>query len=130
MFFKRLLGSWRNLKRWVVNYEDEAERRLFATRLQIEQEQTTQHLLAALQQKDVLDRLDPSILSLIAGPGSLVTTASGKFYMSTGMGKLTIDNETVISISSQSPLGIKMKGCKMGDTVDMNGMKYLIIKID
>ena len=97
--------------------------------LQIEQEQTNQHLLAALQQKDVLDRLNPLLGSSVIGPGSIVTTQQRLFYISTGLGKLAVEGKTIISLSLQSPLGMKMKGLKVNDTVEMNGVRYTISNI-
>ena len=97
--------------------------------LQIEQEQTNQHLLAALQQKDVLDRLNPLIESSVVGPGSIIATAQSLFYMSTGLGKLVVEGKPIISLSLQSPLGMKMKGLKVNNTVEMNGVSYIILNI-
>jgi transcription elongation GreA/GreB family factor len=50
--------------------------------------------------------------------------------MSAGIGKITLTNETIISLSPLSPLGMKMMGKKINDTIKMNAVVYKIEKID
>ncbi len=64
-----------------------------------------------------LDRIADLPVSAIISEGSLVETEQDTYYISIGYGKL----EAVYAISIESPLGIELKGKKVGDRVEMRG---------
>ena len=64
-----------------------------------------------------LDRIADLPASTIISEGSLVETDHDTYYISIGYGKL----EAVYAISIESPLGIELKGKKVGDRVEMRG---------
>lgn len=98
--------------------------------LQIEQENNTRQLNELLQQKAVLEKLDASLQTEIAVRGSLVHTSKGIFYISLGLGKLKVENETVFSVSPDAPLGKLMLMKKMGDAFQFNNTVYEIISVE
>ena len=53
--------------------------------LQIEQENNSRQLKEVLQQKAVLEKLDPQIQTATIVRGSLVETNKGRFYISLGL---------------------------------------------
>jgi transcription elongation GreA/GreB family factor len=64
-----------------------------------------------------LDRLANLPPAAVITEGSLVETDQETYFISIGYGKL----DTVYAISIESPLGIELKGKKVGDRVEMRG---------
>jgi len=50
--------------------------------------------------------------------------------MSMALGKATIDGNSVIALSPQSPLGQKLLGLSTGDVAAINNNKYVIEAIE
>ena len=98
--------------------------------LQIEQANTRGQLQEALEQRSVLVTINPYIITKKVLPGSYVKTNKGNFYISVALGKLIIDGETVTAISPQSPLGAKLMGRCVHDTVTINTHTYLVESIE
>ena len=65
----------------------------------------------------------------IAGVGSLIKTNSGLFYISIGLGKVTIENKTIFVISAISPIGKLLLNKKEKDSFSFNGNQYHIKEI-
>ena len=95
----------------------------------IEQENTGRQLEVLLQQKAELQSFSAVNNSEIISPGALVNTDRGWLYVSASIGTAVVDGETVFALSPQSPLGKKLMGCKVNDTVDINGIKYTVATI-
>ena len=94
--------------------------------LQIEQEQVSKQLAEALAQLSVLDTIDTKIATAAITKGSLIRTNNGYFFMSIPVGKMLVNDETIIALSPQSPLGMRFIGLKAGDATEMNGRNYMI----
>ena len=98
--------------------------------LQIEQANTRGQLEDVLQKKAALKRINPVSSPEQIVNGSLVKTNRGYLYLSVALGKINTDGIDVIALSPQSPLGEKMIGLIVGDTVEMNGNFYIIEVIE
>ena len=98
--------------------------------LQIEQANTRGQLQEVLEKHLALINIKPDIITKKVLPGSYVKTNKGNFYISVALGKLIIDGETVIAVSPQSPLGAKLMGCCVHDTVTINTHTYLVESIE
>ena len=72
-----------------------------------------------------LDRLTDLPASAVISEGSLVVTDLETYYISIGYGKL----DAVYAISIESPLGIELKGKKVGERIEMHGQKITIKSI-
>jgi len=80
---------------------------------------------------------DMEILSLIAqrsatdqiGPGNLVTTGQGKYFIAIGVGKVDVDGSVYYCISAESPIGSLLCGKIVGDVIDFNGRKIEVVEI-
>jgi hypothetical protein len=94
--------------------------------LQIEQVQVQNQLDDFLIQKNILDRLDITLVNETIIPGSLITTNKGCFYLSVAAGKIIIDDIKIFAMSTNSPLGSKMLGAKVGDNITQNEFVYII----
>lgn len=98
--------------------------------LQIEQANTRGQMQEVLLQKAALEKINPTLSVQMIVTGSLIKTNRGYFFMSTALGKATIENITVIALSPQSPLGQKLMGLKAGDTAAINDIDYVIESIE
>lgn len=98
--------------------------------LQIEQENNSRQLKEALQQKATLKKLDPHLETETVIRGSLVHTNKGIFYISLGLGKLKVENETVFAVSPEAPLGKLLLMKKAGDAFQFNNTVYEILSIE
>ena len=98
--------------------------------LQIEQENNSRQLKEVLQQKAVLEKLDPHLQTEMIVRGSLVHTNNGIFYISLGLGKLKVDDETVFVVSPEAPLGKLLLMKKAGDEFQFNNTSYEILSVE
>jgi len=98
--------------------------------LQIEQANIRAQLQDVQEQRSVLVNINHDVITAKILPGSYVKTNKGNFYISVALGKINISGETVMAISPQSPLGAKLIGCCIHDTVTINTHSYLIESIE
>jgi hypothetical protein len=94
--------------------------------IQIEQETIGKQLKDAEEQKALLEKIDPNQNSTQIIKGSLVKTNRGYLFLSIALGKITVGEKTVMAISPQSPLGIKLMGLKVNDEAMINGVGYVV----
>ena len=72
-----------------------------------------------------LDRIADLPASMVISEGSLVETDQETYFISIGYGKL----DSIYAISIESPLGVELKGKKVGDRVEMRGRNITIKSI-
>ncbi len=97
--------------------------------LQIEQENSSRQLSEALKQKAVLEKIDSSPHPEQVVSGSLVKTNKGYFFICLGLGKITVDEQLIIALSPESPLGKQLMHVKQGDSIEFNGTGYIIEEV-
>lgn len=97
--------------------------------MHIEQEKLNYKLREVLDQKEVLDKIDSSLLHTNIALGSLVKANGIYLYVSLALTKINIEQVTIIALSPQSPLGTKLMGNKVGFEFEINSTKYLIQSI-
>jgi hypothetical protein len=97
--------------------------------MHLEQEKLNAKLREVVQQKAVLDKINPEIVSTIITLGSLVKANGIYLYLSLALPKISIDGVNVIALSPQSPLGNKLIGNSIGYAFEINTTKYLIEEI-
>lgn len=97
--------------------------------LQIEQANVRKQLHELLEQKAVMQKVNPVLTTVSVVTGSLVNTSKGYFFISVALGKALIDGNTVIALSPQSPLGKKLMSLKTGDIAEINNSRYVIESI-
>ncbi len=97
--------------------------------LQIEQANKRTQLQEALEQKATIEKLENVTNTTKIVHGSLVKTNKGYFYISVALGKAVVDDMAVIAISPQSPLGAKLMGLCVHESVEINGNVYLVEEI-
>lgn len=98
--------------------------------LQIEQKNTSQQLENLLSQKMVLDKILPAIAPIYITTGALVSTNNGCFFISIPLGKVIVDNVTVVVLSPHSPLGSQLMRLRGGESTIFNGVTYVVEQIE
>jgi len=97
--------------------------------MHIEQEKLNRKLQECLDQKVILDKIDPLSKAKKVSLGSLVKANGIYLYVSSALPKITIDGISIIALSPQSPLGNKLMGNEPGFSFEINGTTYLISEI-
>lgn len=97
--------------------------------MHLEQEKLNNKLGEFLQQKNILDKIDPTVIHTKAVLGSLVKANGMNLFISAALPKITVDGQSVIALSPQSPLGAKLLGMETGCTFEIGTTKYLIEEI-
>lgn len=72
-----------------------------------------------------LDRIADLPTSMVISEGSLVETDQETYFISIGYGKL----DSIYAISIESPLGVELKGKRVGDRIEMRGRNITIKSI-
>jgi hypothetical protein len=97
--------------------------------MHLEQEKLNHKLKEILQQKAILDKIDSNIVHQKIALGSVVQTNGMMLFISAALPKITIENQTIIAVSPQSPLGSKLMGNKVGFEFEIGATKYVIENI-
>jgi transcription elongation GreA/GreB family factor len=97
--------------------------------MHIEQERLNHKLSEFLEQKVVLDKIDPDAQHTIVSLGSLIKSDKLYLFVSTALPKIAIDGIQVIALSTQSPLGQMIMGMKVGDEFKFGSINYIIEEI-
>ncbi len=98
--------------------------------LQLEQDKINKQLGEAREQKALFEQIDFSKKHVQIRKGSLAKTRNTYLLVSLALAKIFVDGITVIALSPQSPLGIKLIGLKENDTAEINGTKYFIESVE
>ncbi|MES2794821.1 MAG: hypothetical protein V4683_02590 [Bacteroidota bacterium] len=96
---------------------------------QIDRDMYARQLDNAQNEKAILDKIDLTKPSISIGLGSLAHTSAGYFFLSISAGKIEIEGQMVMAVSPNSPIGIILKGKKVGDGFIFLGKEQLIISI-
>jgi hypothetical protein len=92
---------------------------------QLEVEKAIKILNETKQMSSIIQLLQPEKTRLKAELGALIITDLGLFYLSTGIGKIEIENQTVFCIGMNSPIGKSLLNKKIDEKFyfgDKNGI--------
>ncbi len=87
----------------------------------LEQEKLSQQLNILNEYQETLAKINPEDKHDKIQFGSLVKTNRGCFFFSVGIGKITIDNETIFCLTITTPIGNALVGKKVGEPSQFNG---------
>lgn len=96
--------------------------------MHLEQEKLTNKLREYLDMKAVLDKLEPHPTPKIA-LGSLIQANGIYLYMSCALPKISVNGQTIIALSPQSPLGQQLLGQEQGFSFQILGSQYTVGQI-
>ncbi len=88
---------------------------------QIERDRHAVQLADAVAMQQELSRIDPSRVCVVGQPGALIDTTTGRFFISISAGRLVADEQICFAVSPTSPVGLALRGRRMGETVTVNG---------
>lgn len=77
-----------------------------------------------------LTKLNPSHTTNVAAKGALVTTSKGTFYIAISLGSVKLLDKTYFVVSGDSPIGKLLIGKKAGESINWNGSRHEIVKIE
>jgi hypothetical protein len=80
--------------------------------------------------KYALDQIKLEPVAKKVQAGSLVFTNVASFFIAISVGKLILDDKTYLAISPASPMGLKLMGLKVGDSLTLNTQTHLILEIN
>ena len=98
--------------------------------MHLEQEKFNQKIREVLQQKNILDALNISKTSKKITSGSLVKANGMLFFVSTALPTITINQQKIMAVSKQSPLGSKLLGNTVGYSFKINETTYVVESIE
>jgi transcription elongation GreA/GreB family factor len=96
---------------------------------QLETEKLTAQLSEALNIKQNLTQINPTITNNTVVLGSMVYTNKGNFYIAASIGKVTITNEVFFAISPASPIGKLLLTKKEKESFSLNDNAYTILAV-
>jgi transcription elongation GreA/GreB family factor len=97
--------------------------------MHLEQEKLAVKLQEVLQQKAIIDRMDPSVRHTRVALGSLVEVNGLRLFIAAALPKITLGNHTILAVSTQAPLGSALWGQTVGYSTQINGKNYTITAI-
>jgi transcription elongation GreA/GreB family factor len=97
--------------------------------MHLEQEKLNHKLKEILDQKAILDKIDPNSNHNKIALGSMVQANGMLLFISAALPKINIDQSTIIAVSPQSPLGSKLMGNSEGFTFEINTSQFTVEKV-
>jgi hypothetical protein len=97
---------------------------------QLEVEKASKILNETKQMSSILQLLKPEKTKMKAELGALVETDLGIFYLSTGIGKIEIDNQIVFCIGMNSPIGKSLLNKKNSEKFYFADKEGIILNIN
>ena len=84
----------------------------------------------AQQERQIVERLDDSIIYKKGALGAFMRTSMGNFFLSVSIGQVEIDGDKVMIISPQSPIGALLIGKIVGDSFNFRGKETVIEMVE
>jgi transcription elongation GreA/GreB family factor len=97
--------------------------------MQLEIEKDSAQLSESLKLKYALDQIKLEPVAATIQTGSLVFTNVASFFIAISVGKLILHDKAYLAISPASPMGRKLMGLRVGDSLTLNGQTHLILEI-
>ena len=94
--------------------------------MQIEINKLGQQLAETQQMNMAIKVLDPNKKCTAVEPGAFIETDKILFYLCAGLGKINVNEQTIMVISPGSPLGKAMLNKKANEDAGVNGVVYKI----
>jgi len=81
------------------------------------------------QERVVLDKIGESESSSRGAVGALLETSAGWFFISVSLGAVKFSDQTILAVSSSSPVGISLLGKEAGDQFQFLNKPHKILAI-
>lgn len=80
-------------------------------------------------ERTVLERIGNTAVPVRGAVGSLIQTTAGWFFISVSLGVLKFEDETVIAVSSSSPVGMSLLGKSKNDKFRFQNKEHAIVEL-
>jgi hypothetical protein len=97
--------------------------------MQLEMEKNGAQLEQSVKLKRILDQIKIDRNFDRIQPGCLVLTDQSNFFIAISVGEVVIDKRTFLIVSQDSPIGVRMKGLKAGDSFIFNNKTHKIDQV-
>ncbi|MBN4071014.1 3-oxoacyl-ACP synthase [Crocinitomix catalasitica] len=94
--------------------------------MQLEVEKNMKQLAEAQKLKQLLAQIDPKRSCIQVEFGAAAETTNGNFYVCISAGKI---DDGYFAISPVSPIGLALRGCRVGDSVSFNGKTIEVLAL-
>ncbi|MCE6989268.1 transcription elongation factor [Dyadobacter sp. CY323] len=81
------------------------------------------------QERLVLERISINEVSARSSIGSLLETTAGWFFIAVSLGAVKIKDETVLAVSSSSPVGASLLGKEVGSKFEFMKKQHEILRL-
>ena len=81
------------------------------------------------QERLILEKISESEIAVRAAVGSLLETTAGWIFIGVSLGAIKIEEETVIAVSSSSPVGASLLGKSPGDQFEFMKKQHKIVAL-
>jgi septum formation inhibitor-activating ATPase MinD len=81
------------------------------------------------QERLILERINPNETTARVAIGSLLQTTGGWFFIAVSLGAVKIEDETVLAVSSSSPVGASLLGKGAGGKFEFMKKQHEIVAI-
>lgn len=98
--------------------------------LQLEREKAGVQLFEINKIRVALHKVDINKKLKFVSIGSLVFTSKANYFLSVSLGLIEVKDIGFFAISPQTPIGQLLMGKTVGDTIEFNGNKFNIEKIE
>ncbi|MCX6231514.1 MAG: hypothetical protein NTZ33_08215 [Bacteroidetes bacterium] len=88
-----------------------------------------QQLEKALEELELLKKIDISRENKAVSFGSVVITEDQKLFISISIGKIMLENETYYAVSVKVPFYEAIKAKKKGNSFEFNGKQHSILEV-
>ena len=82
------------------------------------------------EERKLVERIDESINFKKGALGAFIRTSMGDFFLSVSIGQVKIDENPILIISPQSPIGALLIGKMVGDKFSFKGKEAIILAIE
>lgn len=83
----------------------------------------------ARQERLILEKIGEGDVPVRSAVGSLLETTAGWFFIAVSLGAIKIENETVIAVSSSSPVGASLLGKESGTFFEFMKKQHRIVAL-
>jgi len=101
----------------------------YRTQLLRKRDMFGQQLFKILEQRSILEKIDPDKSSTAVEFGALVVTNNQTIFITIGLGKFSFSGHDYFVISPGVPFFRAMEGLKAGDAFEFRGQKCNILEI-
>ena len=81
------------------------------------------------QERLLLEKIAESETTQRSAVGSLLETSAGWFFIAVSLGAVKIEDETVLAVSSSSPVGASLLGKEAGSTFEFMKKQHRILAV-